>query len=63
MERRTKIDFSKHKLKITQLKGVLIHEFKRPDTRSCMLVFINACGTMMFVCPIIAAAIQDLYLD
>ena len=46
MNRRTKIDFSKHELKITQLEGVLIHEFKRPDTRNCMLVFINTCGVM-----------------
>jgi hypothetical protein len=46
MNRRTKIDFSEHELKITQLEGVLIHEFKRPDTRNCMLVFINTCGVM-----------------
>lgn len=46
MKKRTSIDFSKHELKITQLDGVLIHEFKRPDTRNCMLTFINACGVM-----------------
>jgi hypothetical protein len=46
MKKRTNIDFSKHELKITQLEGVLIHEFKRPDTRNCMLVFINTCGVM-----------------
>ncbi len=46
VNRRTEIDFSKHELKITKLEGVLIHEFKRPDTRNCMLVFINSCGVM-----------------
>lgn len=46
MSKRTDIDFSKHQLKITELDGVLIHEFKRPETRNCMLVFINACGVM-----------------
>jgi hypothetical protein len=46
MTRRTKIDFSKHELKVTKLEGVLIHEFKRPDTRNCMLVFINTNGIM-----------------
>jgi len=46
MKKRTEIDFSKHELKITKLDGVLIHEFKRPDTINCMLVFINTCGVM-----------------
>lgn len=46
MGRRTEIDFSKHELKITKLEGVLIHEFKKPDTCECMLVFINTCGVM-----------------
>lgn len=46
MSKRTDIDFSKHRLKITELDGVLIHEFKRPETRNCMLVFINVCGVM-----------------
>lgn len=46
MNKRTEIDFSRHELKITQFDGVLIHEFKRPDTRNCMLVFINTCGVM-----------------
>jgi hypothetical protein len=46
MNKRTNIDFSKHELKITKLEGVLIHEFKKPDTRNCMLVFINTCGVM-----------------
>ena len=46
MNKRTKIDFSKHELKITQFDGVLIHEFKIPDTRNCMLIFINTCGVM-----------------
>ena len=46
MNRRTKIDFSRHELKITKLEGVLIHEFKRPDTINCMLVFINTRGVM-----------------
>ena len=43
---RTKIDFSKHELKITQFDWVLIHEFKKPDTTNHMLVFINTCGVM-----------------
>jgi hypothetical protein len=46
MKKRTDVDFSKHKLKITQLDDVLIHEFKRPDTINCMLVFINTRGVM-----------------
>ena len=46
MKKRTSIDFSRHELKITKSEGVLIHEFKRPDTRNCMLVFINTCGVM-----------------
>lgn len=46
MKRRTNIDFSKHELKITELNGVLIHEFKIPGTRNCMLVFINTRGVM-----------------
>jgi hypothetical protein len=46
MINRTNIDFSRHQLQVNQLDGVLIHEFKRPDTRNCMLVFINACGVM-----------------
>ena len=46
MKKRTAVDFSKHELKITQLEGVLIHEFKIPDTRRYMLVFINTCGVM-----------------
>ena len=46
MGKRSNIDFSKHELKITELDGVLIHEFKRPDTRNCMLTFINARGVM-----------------
>ena len=46
MKKRTNIDFSRHELKVTKLDGVLIHEFKRPDTRNCMLVFINTCGVM-----------------
>lgn len=46
MSKRTEIDFSQHKVKVTKLDGVLIHEFKRPDTNNCMLVFINACGVM-----------------
>lgn len=46
MKKRTSIDFSKHELKITQLDGILIHEFKKPNTRNCMLVFINTCGVM-----------------
>ena len=46
MNKRTKIDFSRHEVKVTKLEGVLIHEFKRPNTRNCMLVFINTCGVM-----------------
>lgn len=47
MKKRTKIDFSRHQLKITELEGgVLIHEFKRPDTNNCKIVFINTCGVM-----------------
>lgn len=46
MNKRTDVDFSKHEVKITELDGVLIHEFKIPDTRICMLVFINTCGVM-----------------
>lgn len=46
MKKRTNIDFSKHELKITELEGVLIHKFKKPDTTDCMLVFINTCGVM-----------------
>lgn len=46
MERRTSIDFTRHKVKITKLDGLLIHEFKRPDTNNCMLRFINTCGVM-----------------
>lgn len=46
MERRTSVDFTKHQVKVTQLEGVLIHEFKRPNTNNCMLKFINACGVM-----------------
>ena len=45
-KRRTTIDFSRHELKVTKLEGVLIHEFKRPDTINCMLVFINVGGVM-----------------
>jgi len=44
--RRTGIDFSRHEVKVTKSEGVLIHEFKRPDTINCMLVFINTCGVM-----------------
>jgi len=46
MNKRTNIDFSRHELKVTQFDGVLIHEFKRPDTRNCILVFINTAGVM-----------------
>ena len=46
MNKRTKIDFSHHKLKITQFEDVLIHEFKIPETNNHMLVFINAGGVM-----------------
>lgn len=46
MKKRTEIDFSRHELKVTDLDGVLIHRFKRPDTRNCMIVFINTCGVM-----------------
>lgn len=46
MNKRTTIDFSRHEVKVTQFEGVLIHEFKRPDTRNCMLVFINTQGVM-----------------
>jgi hypothetical protein len=46
MYQRTNIDFSRHKLKVTKFDGVLIHEFKRPETNNCMLVFINTCGVM-----------------
>lgn len=44
--KRTNVDFSRHQLKTTQFEGVLIYEFKRPDTRNCMLVFINTRGVM-----------------
>lgn len=46
MNKRTKIDFTRHVVKVTELEDVLIHEFKRPDTNNCMLVFINAYGVM-----------------
>ncbi len=46
MKRRTEIDFSRHELKVTKTDDVLIHEFKRPDSINCMLVFINTCGVM-----------------
>jgi hypothetical protein len=46
MAQRTKIDFSKHEIKITQLEGALIHEFKIPDKMIHRLVFINTCGVM-----------------
>lgn len=46
MKKRTSIDFSRHELKITELEGVLIHAFKKPNTMDCMLVFINTCGVM-----------------
>lgn len=46
MKKRTKIDFSKHELKVTKLDGVLIHEFKTPDINIYRLVFINSCGVM-----------------
>jgi hypothetical protein len=46
MVKRTHIDFSKHELKVTKLDGVLIHEFKIPETSNNMLVYINTCGVM-----------------
>lgn len=46
MTNRTDIDFSQHEVKVTKLDGCLIHEFKRPDTRYHMLVFINCMDTM-----------------
>lgn len=46
MKKRTSIDFSRHQLKVTQQDGVLIHEFKRPDTINCALTFINCRGIM-----------------
>lgn len=44
--KRTNVDFSKHELKVTELDGVLIHEFKQPNTTVCKLVFINTHGVM-----------------
>ncbi len=46
MNRRTKFDFSRHEVKVTKLEGVLIHEFKRPDSYNGSLIFINTCGIM-----------------
>jgi len=46
MNKRTKIDFTRHVVKVTETDSVSIHEFKRPETNNCMLVFINTCGVM-----------------
>jgi len=46
MNRRTEFDFSRHEVKVTKLEGVLIHEFKRPDSYNGSLIFINTCGIM-----------------
>lgn len=46
MSKRTKVDFSNHKLVIEEYPGVLIHKFRRPDTGVHNLVFINTCGIL-----------------
>mgnify|MGYP000915985701 CR=1 FL=1 len=46
MNRRTDVDYSRHVLKIRKLDGVLIHQFKRPNSMACSVVFINTCGVM-----------------
>jgi len=46
MKKKTNVNFSKHELKVTNLEGVTIHEFKKPETIIHRLVFINTCGIM-----------------
>lgn len=46
MAKRTKVDFSKHKLKVTEFDGVLIHELKIPNSLRYAVTFINAAGVM-----------------
>ncbi len=46
MNKRTDVDFSKHELKVIEYNGVLIHEFKIPNTNTHSITFINACGVM-----------------
>lgn len=46
MAKRTKVDFSKHKLKVTKFDGGLIHELRVPNSLHCAVTFINAAGVM-----------------
>lgn len=43
---RTKIDFSRHEVKVTEYDGVLIHKFSLPNTIERSVTFINTCGVM-----------------
>lgn len=49
MEKRTKIDFSQHELKITKTDEVVIYEFKKPDTIIHGITFINCRGILSVI--------------
>jgi hypothetical protein len=44
--KRSGLDFSKHKLKITDQDGLLVHYLKKPDTICDSIKFINTNGIM-----------------
>ena len=46
MKKRTDIDFSKHKLFITQQDGLLVHDLKIPSTVCYRVKFINTNGIL-----------------
>lgn len=46
MNKRTKIDFSKHELIITEQEGLLVHYLKKPDTICDNIKYINTNGIL-----------------
>lgn len=45
-KKRTKLDFSKHELSVTQTDGILIHDLKVPGSQVNRVKFINAGGVL-----------------
>jgi hypothetical protein len=44
--KRTNVDFSKHEVITTQVEGLLVHHFKRPDTFTHSIKYINTNGIL-----------------
>ncbi len=44
--KRSGVDFKDHKLEIIRNDGVVIYKFKKPNTITQQVIFINACGVL-----------------